>query len=65
MLDLTRLYKINTGKCTLIIFPIAYQRINDEVYFTYYRIDSRIMIPEFVEVEISILRFEIWIKLFI
>ena len=65
MLDLTRLYKRNTGKCTLIIFPIAYQRINDEVYFTYYRIDSRIMIPEFVEVEISIRRFEIWIKSFI
>lgn len=65
MLDLTRLYKINTGKCTLIIFPIAYQLINDKIYFTYYRIDSRNMIPQFVEDELSILRFEIWIKLFI
>ena len=65
MLDLTRLYKINTGKCTLIIFPIAYQLINDMIYFTYYRVDSRIMIPEFVEDELSIRRFEIWIKSFI
>lgn len=65
MLDLTRLYKINTGKCTLIIFPIAYQQINDEVCFTYYRVDSRNMIPQFTEDELSIRRFEIWIKLFI
>lgn len=65
MLDLTRLYKINTSKCTLIIFPIAYQLINDKIYFTYYRVDSRNMIPKFEEDEFSIRGFEIWIKLFI